>query len=70
MKLALLILLIVSFLFIGNADADNSAVYISLVDGYNGFSRIINTVGEYPLYENHTFNIVRSPPPLVEVVPS
>jgi plastocyanin len=51
------ILLIVSSLFIGDVDAGNSTTYLSLVDGYNGFNRITSSVGEPPLYENHTFNI-------------
>lgn len=53
-----LILFAMTFLIIGNIGADSPSNYISLVDGYNGFGKIINTSGPSPLYENHTLNII------------
>ncbi len=58
MKLKILIFLTVTFLFIGNIGANNSTMYLSLVDGYNGFGRITNTSGESQLYDNHILNII------------
>lgn len=57
MKFKLLMFLTITFLFIGDIDTNNSIVYMSLVDRYNGFGKIMNTSGEPPLYENRTLNI-------------
>ncbi len=57
MKLRLIILLIIIFLFIGDINKVNSTTYRSLVD-YKGFYKVaIENTGEIPKYENHTLNI-------------
>lgn len=57
MRLKLLILLTVIFLSIGDIGEIN-ATYRSLVDGYNGFYRVINTTtGESISDQNHILNI-------------
>lgn len=57
MRLRLIILLIIIFLFIGDINKVNSTTYRSLVD-YKGFFKVaIENTGEIPKYENHTLNI-------------
>lgn len=58
LKIKLLTLLILVSLFIGEIDSDNSNTYRSLVDGYEGFYRIVDPkTGESLPYENNTFEI-------------